>query len=153
MSGNDKSNVAALIADQEYDSLPVEDRRTRILQFEKALSEMPGALGEDPYPLGHSFAPGMYAREIFIPKHQFIVGKIHKHDHFLVFLSGDAIIVSPEGRERINTPCVKISKAGTKRVVFTFEHTRIVTFHSTESTDLKQIEAEHIAKTFDEVEL
>jgi hypothetical protein len=53
--------------------------------------------------------------------------------------------------KRIKAPHVGITKAGTQRVVYTHEATRWATVHETEETDLAKIEAEVIAKSFDEL--
>lgn len=127
--------------------------REHIVALERAIRELPGAIiGDDETcPLKHSFAPGVYVREIFIPKGMLIVGKLHKHAHPNFLMSGDVSVATEEGVKRIKGPCSMISPAGTKRVVFAHEDTVWITVHVTQETDLAKIEEEVIAKSYDEL--
>lgn len=100
---------------------------------------------EQPIP-EHHFCPGVYARELVVPAGMLIVGKIHKHDHFIFVLSGKAEVASEFGKELVEAGHFSISKAGVKRVVLALEDTRFVTIHhnSEDSQDLSVIEDAHI---------
>jgi len=126
-------------------------RRNDILGLEKVISGMDENLGVDPFPLIHHFAEGCYAREIVLPKDSVVTGKIHKHEHFIIFLSGDVTISSEKGKERINKPGIAISPVGVKRAVYAHEESRIITIHVTEKTDLEEIESEVIAESFSDL--
>lgn len=101
-------------------------------------------------PLTHLFAPGQYARTIFIPKHTLIVGKIHKHAHLNMLMSGSVLVATEEGPQTYEAPRVMVSKAGTKRVLFTYTDVIWTTVHLTDKTDLEEIEEELIAKDYAE---
>lgn len=138
----------------EVDDTPGQPvKREEILALESALRTLPETkLGDqENCPLKHSFADGVYVREIFIPKGMLIVGKIHKHSHPNFLLKGDVSVVTEEGYKRIKGPCAMISPAGTKRVVYTHEDTVWITVHVTKETELDRIEEEIIAKNFDEL--
>ena len=45
-------------------------------------------------PVKHHFSKDVYARELFIPKGCFIVGKIHKHENLNILSQGELSIVS-----------------------------------------------------------
>lgn len=125
------------------------------MEFQDVLARFPGAkFGDhDECPLKHSFAPGIYVREIFIPRDTLIVGKIHRHPHPNFLMSGEvAVFTESTGWERIKAPLAMISAAGTKRVVYTYEDTVWITVHATNKTDLQEIEKEIIAPTFEEYE-
>ena len=94
----------------------------------------------------HFFAPGMYLRELTVPAGMLIVGKTHKHDHFLLVLKGRAEVISEFGREIVEAGHISISKAGVKRIVLAMEDTKFVTIHLniSDSHDLEVIEQEHI---------
>lgn len=124
-------------------------RRDSIVSLEKTMRGMEENLGEDPFPLTHHFADGCYAREILLPKGSTAIGKIHKHEHFIIFLSGDVTVSSEKGKERINTPGISISPKGIKRAIYAHEESIIITVHLTEETDLEKIEQEVIAEDFD----
>lgn len=128
--------------------------RARILEFEKRLSQVAGAIFGDStqLPLKHSFAKGIYVREIFIPKGTFIVSKIHKESHPVFLMKGKILVASESGGvEHLEAPLSMISKAGTKRIGYAVEDTVWITVHATTETDLEKIECEVIAKTYDEI--
>jgi hypothetical protein len=134
---------------------PVKDNRLaireKILTFENRLSQIPGAfLGDnDCCPLKHTYADGVYVREIFIPKGLMIVGKIHRHSHPNFLMQGEVSVLTEEGAQRIKAPLSMISPAGTKRVVYTHADTVWITVHVTEKTDLTEIEEQIIAPSYE----
>ena len=106
----------------------------------------------DMAPLKHMFAPGIYVRQIFLPKGSVCVGKIHKHKHPNFLMSGVVDVVTEDGGiERLTAPMAMISPCGTKRAVHAIEDTVWITVHATNETDLDKIEEEVIAKTYDEL--
>jgi hypothetical protein len=128
--------------------------RKTIQDFESILSTHPECFHGDTTncPLKHSFAPGVYVREIFIPKDTIVVGKIHKHEHPNFLMSGKVeVFTEGEGLRILEAPLSMISKAGTKRVVRAIEDTVWITVHATEETDLGKIEEYVIAKSYDEL--
>lgn len=94
----------------------------------------------------HFFAPGMYLRELTVPQGMLMVGKIHKHEHFLLVLKGKAEVISEFGRTIVEAGHISISPAGVKRIVLAIEDTQFVTVHvnKNDSQDLTVIEADHI---------
>lgn len=130
--------------------------RKDILDIESFLSQFPDAVFGDSIvcPLKHSFANGIYVREIFIPKGIVLTGKIHKHEHPNFLLKGEVTVLTEGGGvERLKAPMSMISKAGTKRFVYTHSDTTWVTCHSVgDETDLAKIEEQVIAKSYEEFE-
>lgn len=134
------------------------EMREAILHLEKEMTKMPDALigDNDLCPLTHTFADGMYVREIFIPKGTAIVGKIHKHSHPNFLQSGEVTVFTEEGGlERIKAPRSIISPAGTKRVVYAHQDTVWITVHSNpyNITDLDKLEDMIISKNYLEYEM
>jgi hypothetical protein len=127
--------------------------RDKIATFEKILLEIEGHMTGDCFPLKHTFADGVYVREIFLPKDSIVVGKLHKHSHPNFLMSGEVTVVTEEGLKRIKAPCSMISPAGTKRIVLVHEDTVWITVHVTNETDLDKIECETIAKNYEELGL
>jgi hypothetical protein len=141
----------------DIENMSKEEVRDKILELEKSVGEMEGAFfgDSDICPLKHSFADGMYVREIFLPKGVLVVGKIHKHEHPNFILKGEVTVFTESGGcERIKAPCSMISPAGTKRAVFAKEDTVWVTIHNnpTNTQDLKELEDLIIAKNYSEYE-
>ena len=131
--------------------------RDKILDFEELLAKTPGSrTGEaldELCPLIHRYADHVYAREIFMPKDHVITSKIHKTCHFYVILEGEVIVATDEGTVRLKAPYVGITPAGTKRAIHILEDCKWITFHlnPTNTQDLKKIEDDVIAKSFDEL--
>lgn len=96
-------------------------------------------------PVTHRFTPGMYAREIFMPKGSLVVSKIHKTEHPFVVISGRAAVWdAANGVQQLQGGHVGITKPGTRRVLFIHEDCRWITFHATDKLDVHEIEADII---------
>ena len=126
--------------------------RAKIMVFEDELGKVDGITrGDmDECPLTHTFAEGVYVREIFIPAGTLVVGKIHRHSHPNFLMKGRVTVVTEgKGRETLEAPLSMISPAGTKRIVYTHEDTVWITVHKTEETNINKIEEAVIAKDYD----
>lgn len=126
-----------------------EENRSKIQDLQDEMEKMPDALDE--FPVTHHFAPGIYAREMFLPADHTIVGKIHKHAHLNIISKGVVVVSTEEGTMELVAPYTFTSYAGTKRAVYVKEDTIWTTIHVTDKTDLKDIEDEIIAKDYNEL--
>lgn len=102
-------------------------------------------------PVTHHFSKGVYAREIFIPKGSFIVGKIHKFENLNILSRGDISILSIDGVIRAKAPYTVVSSPGVKRVAYAHEDCVWTTIHGTEEKDVEKIEEIFIAKSYEDV--
>lgn len=134
--------------------------REQILHLESSLVDAlkqagkdftPGCT-DDEFPVTHHFAPGLYAREIFIPAGHVIIGKIHRHSHVNTISKGSVIVATEFGTKELKAPMTFVSQPGTKRAVYAYEDTVWTTYHPTEEVDLEKIEAYVIAPTFEAYE-
>lgn len=126
-----------------------ESIRAKLYALQAAATELP----EVDMPLQHVFAPGVYARTIFIPAGTFVVGKIHKHQHLNILSTGSVSVMTEQGGiEDFTGPLTMVSPAGCKRALYTHTDTVWTTIHLTNETDLEKIEDFVIAKTYDEYE-
>lgn len=92
-------------------------------------------------PLKHCFTPGLYFRELYMPKGIKAVTKIHKTEHPFVFTKGSLDVwTEEEGWVRINAPYVGITKPGTRRLMVIYEDTIMMTFHPSNETDIEKLE-------------
>ena len=99
-------------------------------------------------PLVHSFAPGVYLREITMPKGSFVIGHEHKTEHFNIVLSGSARVMLEDGViHRIVAPYTFVSKPGVRKVLLIEEEMRWATVHPTHETDIERLEEELIVKS------
>ena len=137
--------------------LSVDDFRNMIVSAEEKMRAVEGALVGDEAealcPLKHSFGDSLYVREIFMPEGTLIISKIHRFAHPYFVLKGKASILTEEGVVVIEAPYQGMTKAGTKRALYIHEDMVWTTVHVTKETDLDKIDAEIIAKNFEEFEI
>jgi hypothetical protein len=127
-------------------------RRAVILRMQSAIEQSARRVPAEHCPVQHFFAPGQYAREITMPADMVVVGKIHKHAHVNVISRGHVLVFTEhEGLQELIAPVTFVSSPGTKRVVHTLEETVWTTVHSTDKTDIAEIEREIIAEDYSEV--
>jgi hypothetical protein len=128
--------------------------RDAIVDFQNQMSKMEGAIiGDSAYcPLEHTFSDGIYVRQITIPAGCLVVGKIHKHEHPNFLLTGSARIATEDGYEELKAPCSMISKAGTKRVLYTITECVWTTIHlnPNNTIDQEELDARNVVETYEE---
>ncbi len=131
--------------------LPKAVSRGDILALEDSIKQLPGSLGEDPFPLTHLFAPGMYARKIHIPAGHVIIGKIHRHQHLNFVMKGRCMVATEYGKKEVKAGDVFVSEAGLKRAVYAVEDCEWVTVHHnpTDTQDLGEIQENVIVPSFE----
>jgi hypothetical protein len=112
----------------------------RVDVAQRLLADLPPA----ELPLIHRFTPGLYSREIFMPKGTMIVSRVHKTEHPYAVLQGKALVWCPdaEDAEVLAAGHIGITMAGTRRVLYILEDCRWVTFHPTKETDLAKLQDE-----------
>ena len=130
--------------------LSVTPTRSQILSLEAATMKLPDEVRLEPedFPTFHHFSEGVYLREFHIKAGEYVVGKIHRHNHMALMIKGRAKVVSEYGNEIMDAPFIWESQAGTKRAVLALTDCIFVTVHPTDETDLKKIEEEVIAPNY-----
>ena len=128
-----------------------DEMRANILKLEACMMAMPEHQIE--IKTTHHFAPGVYMREIFIPKGTTLTGKIHKTEHMNILSQGEMSVWTEDGVKRLKSSTVIKSSPGIKRVGFAHEDSVWITVHPNVDgeTDVEKIENMLIAKSFDEV--
>lgn len=106
-------------------------------------------------PLFHHFAPGVYIREVVMPKGTFVVGHCHKTEHFNVVLAGKASVMMGDEVHHVTAPAIIKSGPGVRKVFYVHEELRWATVHSTPETDVQKLEEDLVipSPTFTEHEL
>lgn len=113
----------------------------KINAFEAELAQLP----QVNLPLNHVFTPGLYVREIFIPKGTLLTSKIHRTEHPFVISKGTiSVWTEGEGIVRYQAPHTGVTKPGTRRVLYAHEDVIWSTFHPTHKTDVAEIEKDII---------
>lgn len=102
-------------------------------------------------PLYHHFPqPGVYVRELHIPKGVMTVGKIHKYPCWNILSKGERATVVGDHIEHIRAPHVHWTPSGSKRISYTLEDSIWLTVHLTRETDIAALERELVAETEEE---
>jgi hypothetical protein len=104
--------------------------RAKIMEIQRQCQALPDGhrMDESP-PVKNWLAPGVYCREIHLPADSLVVGRIHRHDHMNIISQGSLTVYTEFGEETLTAPASFISKAGTKRVVWTHEDAIWTTIH------------------------
>ena len=103
-------------------------------------------------PVKHTYGDGLYIREIFMPRGQVIISKIHKVAHPFFLIKGKLSVLTEDGESLLQAPYYSITPAGTKRMLYTHTNSIVVTVHRTFETELDKIEKEIIAESFESME-
>lgn len=125
----------------------VKPMREKVQALEDAILE----LEQTDCPVRHHFAPGMYAREITIPKGVVLTGAIHKTDNLVVLSKGKLQLVTEEGTKIIEAPCTLMCKAGAKNAALALEESVWTNFFPTTETDADKLIEQLTESTADEL--
>jgi hypothetical protein len=124
---------------------PLSRQRLELLQTE--MKKLP----QVELKLYHHFPqPGVYVRELHIPKGVTTIGKIHKYPCWNILAKGERSTLIDGRIERIAAPHVHWTPAGTKRISYTHEYSIWLTVHTTTQTDIEVLERELVAETEEE---
>ena len=105
-------------------------------------------------PIKHTFADGVYIRQMDMSKDSVVVGAIHKHLHVWFLLTGHVTIATEDETQDYIAPCYVISQPGAKRVIIANEDSTFVNIHKNPSNtqDLDKLEKEIVALNYEEYE-
>lgn len=98
----------------------------------------------------HYFAPGLYAREITIPKDTLATSKIHLFEHIDIISKGEISVLTDEGIKRIKAPATFVSKPGLKRIGYAHEETVWTSIIACNETDPEKAEKLLVVDTYEE---
>lgn len=97
--------------------------------------------------IAHHFAHGVYAREMVMPKHSLVVGKIHLFSQINILSKGEVSVLTERGIERFTAPHTFSAPSNTKRVIYAHEDSVWTCILGTHETDVAKIEAEFVVDT------
>ena len=106
------------------------------------------------FALKHSFADGIYVRQMLMKKDSVVVGAIHNHLHVWFLLTGHITVATEDSTQDYVSPCYVVSTPGIKRVILANEESIFVNVHKnpTNTKDLDKLEAEIVSKNYKEYE-
>ena len=142
-----------------------QNSREKIIEFEKALIANADGVnieGDGDHilteskiaPIKHTFADGIYVRQMDLKKDSVVVGAIHKHLHVWFLLTGHISVATEDTVEDYLAPCYVVSTPGVKRVILANEDSIFVNIHKNPSNtkDIDELEKEIVALNYKEYE-
>ena len=148
-----------------FDSTPTKSYKDKVKQIEDYFISIADGenvigngneitYGEGLWDYKHSFAEGIYIREMRMKKGQLGFSAIHKHSYGFFLLSGVLASSKEEGVEEFIAPCYIISPQGAKRIVYAIEDCIITTVHAnpTNTEDLNELAKINVVFSWDEYE-
>jgi hypothetical protein len=111
--------------------------RAKIVRLQDSMTDLP----QVECPVRHFFAPGLFAREMTIPKGVTAVGAVHKTKHITTISKGRILMMTDDGIVEIRAPYTGVSEAGIKRAAHALEETVMTCYHPTDETDLDKLAA------------
>ena len=108
----------------------------------------------DQFPLKHTFADGIYVRQMDMKADSLVVGAIHNHLHVWFLLTGHLAVSTENSIEEFIAPCYVVADPGSKRVIYAIEDSIFVNVHKNPKNikDIKKLEAEIVSLTFKDYE-
>ncbi len=128
--------------------------RNDIQALEETMKNMDGydPEGKEICKITHHFAPGVYAREMWMPAGCLITGKIHLTEHLNILSQGDVSVSNKGESIFMSAPHTFVSPVGTKRAIYAHEDSTWTTIHATELTDPDKIEEEITVEKFEQLD-
>ena len=139
--------------------------RNKILKLEKSLLRVADGVnieGDGKHivteskiaPIKHTFADGIYIRQMDMKKGSAVVGAIHNHLHAWFLLTGHVTVATEGTTEDYISPCYVVSTPGAKRVILANEDSIFVNVHKNPSNtqDIKKLEKEIVSLNYKKYE-
>ena len=106
------------------------------------------------FPLKHTFADGIYVRQMDMKIGSAVIGAIHNHLHVWFLLTGHLAVATEDSIEEFVAPCYVLATPGSKRVIYAMEESIFVNIHKNPNNikDINELESEIVSKTFEEYE-
>ena len=140
-------------------SIPYKDRIQKVEDYIISISDDENAFGTGKeiikpkhFQYKHSFADGIYVREMKIDQGILLVGGIHKHKEVFFLLQGRLNIMTKDGLEEYIAPCYVIAPSGSKKMGYAIEQSIVVTIHAnpTNTEDINELEDNMIVYSWKE---
>jgi|TARA_R100001163_G_scaffold64573_1_gene59158 quercetin dioxygenase-like cupin family protein len=105
-------------------------------------------------PIKHTFADGVYIRQMDMKKDSAVIGAIHKHLHVWFLLTGHITVATEDLTEDYIAPCYILSSPGVKRAIYANEDSIFVNVHKNPSNtkNINKLEKEIVALNYKEYE-
>ena len=111
-----EKNKKLSITKQEL--IDIEQHLISLADGENIIADNGNIVYHDKFKYKHTFADGIYVRQMTIAKDEVIIGAIHKHLHVWFLLSGNITVLTSGELEEYKAPCTVLSEPGVKRVIY-----------------------------------
>lgn len=81
-------------------------------------------------PVINHFAPDVYMRQMDADAGDLVISRMHRTEHLNILLKGSISILTDDGVQYFEAPCILKSNAGTKRVGYFHKDSSWLTIHS-----------------------
>jgi quercetin dioxygenase-like cupin family protein len=147
-----KNNKKLSITKQEL--IDMEKTLISLADGENIIADNGNIVYHDKFKYKHTFADGVYVREMTIEKGEVIMGAIHKHLHIWFLLSGNISVLSNGELNEYQAPCTVLSEPGVKRVIYGNEESVFTNVHKnpTNTENVRELEKQIVALNYNEYE-
>lgn len=114
----------------------VKSARDKILSAEQYIASLP----QSDIPVDHTFASGLYCRQIIIPAGTVLTGKVHRVEDITIVPYGRISVMTEDGFKEVTGPCKFVGAPGVKKIAYAHEDTMWINIFPTMETDLDIIE-------------
>jgi len=121
---------------------------------ENVIADNGNIVYHDKFKYKHTFADGIYVRQMTIEAGEVIIGAIHKHLHVWFLLSGSITVLTNGELKEYQAPCTVLSEPGVKRVIYGNEESVFTNVHKnpTNVEDVRELEKQIVALNYEEYE-
>jgi len=121
---------------------------------ENVIADNGNIVYHDKFKYKHTFADGVYVRQMTIEAGEVIIGAIHKHLHVWFLLSGSITVLTNGELKEYQAPCTVLSEPGVKRVIYGNEESVFTNVHKnpTNVEDVRELEKQIVALNYEEYE-
>lgn len=111
--------------------------------IEKEMLKLP----QVPCDVTHSFGPGVYMRQVFLPAGSLVMGHHQNFEHANIFIKGRITFFSDDGeRFEMKAPMTFVAKPG-RKIAYIHEDSLWMNIYSTNETNVEKLESHYLTKS------
>ena len=134
--------------------LDMEKTLISLADGENIIADNGNIVYHDKFKYKHTFADGIYVRQMTIGEGDVIMGAVHKHLHVWFLLSGNVTVLADGELKVYQAPCTVLAEPGVKRVIYGNEESVFTNVHKnpTNTEDVRELEKQIVALNYEEYE-
>jgi hypothetical protein len=131
------------LSDQEKTELETLAKQLYIERIESAMLEME----QVDCPVIHTFGPGIYIRQVLIPRGTFAIGHKQKMNHMNIFLQGQMLIPSGNGEPKVITAPMMFTASPERKIGYALADIVWLNIYPSNETDVSVLEETFLEKS------